>query len=92
MTVSFHRLLRTLEPKTDESFLDYIARLTEHNEYDSPLWIIQMANINHSIFGSLCPFLSSSSESLSTRAKLHGTMTSLRDHNLSTLLSKLSTS
>lgn len=40
------RLLRTGWPKEDESFLGYIARLTEQNGYQSFSWICRFAGIS----------------------------------------------
>jgi len=41
-------LLRTDRPKPDESPLGFIARLAELNDYDSPLWIINLAEMRDS--------------------------------------------
>lgn len=32
-------------PKADESLMGYIVRLTERNGYETPLWILKMANL-----------------------------------------------
>lgn len=38
-------LLRTPEPKDDESFLGYVIRLAEQNGYENPSWILSLTNI-----------------------------------------------
>ena len=39
------RLISRVAPKADESLLGYIVRLTESNDYDTPSWILQLADI-----------------------------------------------
>jgi len=41
------RLLLRSKPKSDESFIGYILRLTELNDYDSSTWIIREARIGY---------------------------------------------
>jgi hypothetical protein len=41
------RLLLRSKPKPDESFIGYILRLTELNDYDSPTWITRGAGIGY---------------------------------------------
>lgn len=41
------RLLLRSKPKPDESFMGFILRLTELNEYDSPAWIVREAGIGY---------------------------------------------
>lgn len=39
------RLLKTVVPHWDESLIGYITRLTEINDYDTPSWIMQLADM-----------------------------------------------
>lgn len=39
------RLLKTVTPHSDESLMGYILRLTEINDYDTPSWILQLAEL-----------------------------------------------
>lgn len=39
------RLLRTLEPQPDESLIGYILRLSESNYYETPRWILDLADL-----------------------------------------------
>lgn len=39
------RLLRSTIPRTDESFVGYLLRLTERNHYDNLSWIFRLINI-----------------------------------------------
>jgi hypothetical protein len=41
------RLLLRSKPKPDESFMGFILRLTELNEYDNPAWIVREAGIGY---------------------------------------------
>lgn len=41
------RLLLRSKPKPDESFMGYILRLTELNDYDNPAWIVREAGIGY---------------------------------------------
>jgi hypothetical protein len=64
------RLLRTPKPEADESFMGYITRLTEQNGYDSPAWIMTLANLNFNLRGHSCSFLSNKSRSFKQLANL----------------------
>jgi hypothetical protein len=43
---SAQRLLVRSDPKSDESFMGYIVRLTEENHYPTPSWIFRLAGID----------------------------------------------
>lgn len=45
--MAFHseRLVQTAKPHRDESFVGYLTRLTEVNHYQSPTWILQLADL-----------------------------------------------
>jgi hypothetical protein len=40
-------LLVRSAPKPDESLMGYLVRLTEENHYDSPSWILRLANMGY---------------------------------------------
>lgn len=46
MTIT-ERLLMRGKPKSDESFIGYLIRLTEQNHYDAPTWILGLAGAKH---------------------------------------------
>jgi len=80
MAVVVQRLLRTSKPKADESFMGYIIRLTERNGYESPSWILEMAELNCGASSPSCSFSFGASERFNLLAKL-------TDTNISELLS-----
>jgi hypothetical protein len=45
MEEEIKRLLFTEEPRTDESFVGYLLRLKDLNDYDTLSWVIQLAHI-----------------------------------------------
>src|ERR1043166_7508768 len=45
MASQSERLVRTAPPNPDESFVGYLTRLTELNYYESPSWILQLAEL-----------------------------------------------
>lgn len=47
MASQFERLVLTASPYPDESFAGYLTRLTELNHYDTPAWILQMAQLRN---------------------------------------------
>lgn len=72
MDVKGTRLLRTGRPKHDESLTGYIIRLTEQNFYETPLWVMKMAQIVEGRRTSKCAFVFELSESLEHFAELTG--------------------
>ena len=40
--------MRTPKPRSDESLMGFILRLTEKNGYDTPAWILQLGGLSHS--------------------------------------------
>lgn len=65
-------LLRTPEPKADESFLGYIIRLIEQNGYEHPAWIINLINLRNSSLSPCYAFMHPASESFQLLASLSG--------------------
>lgn len=68
------RLLRRDTPRTDESFMSYIVRLTELNFYDTPTWILRRAGFCPQIFMASSRFIFQEAEDydLSLLAELTG--------------------
>lgn len=66
------RLLRSGKPKTDESLMGYIIRLTEQNGYPSPSWIINRARLTPSL-NRFCSFVFRSPEAFRLLSDLTGT-------------------
>src|ERR1044072_4051763 len=65
-------LLRTPEPKEDESFLGYIIRLAQQNGYERPGWIMSLANVRNSSLSPFHSFMPTSSEAFQLLTKLSG--------------------
>jgi hypothetical protein len=66
------RLLITLNPEREESFISYIVRLTEANGYETPSWIFSLSGIDYMELQWKFTFVSSRSEKLTNLAKLTG--------------------
>jgi len=47
MASQSERLVLSASPYPDESFAGYLTRLTDLNHYDSPSWILQLANLGN---------------------------------------------
>lgn len=47
MASQSERLVLTASPHPDESFVGYLTRLTDLNDYDSPSWILQLAKLGN---------------------------------------------
>lgn len=67
------KLLIRPKPKTDESLLGFIVRLTEANDYDSPSWITQVAKLGY--MGHKCSFVLDDNVDLVPLACLSGRST-----------------
>jgi hypothetical protein len=67
------RLLITLNPEKEESFISYIVRLTEANGYETPSWIFSLSGIDYMELQWKFTFVFSRSEKLENLAKLTGT-------------------
>ena len=67
------RLLITLNPEKDESFIGYIVRLTEANGYETPSWIFSLSGIDYMELQWKFTFVFSRSKKLENLAKLTGT-------------------
>src|SRR5215213_1809569 len=63
-------LLRTPEPKDDESFLGYILRLAEQNGYERPGWITNLVNLRNRSLSPSHSFIPTSSEAFQLLIKL----------------------
>ena len=66
------RLLITLNPEKDESFIGYVVRLTEANGYETPSWIFSLSGIDYMELQWKFTFVFSRSEKLDNLAKLTG--------------------
>ncbi|HWS99692.1 MAG TPA: TniQ family protein [Pyrinomonadaceae bacterium] len=66
------RLLRTGSPKSDESFIGYLLRLTEMNGYQTLSWMLQITGIRNYVQSKLS-FAFDESLDLSPLARLSGT-------------------
>jgi muconolactone delta-isomerase len=66
------RLLITLNPEREESFISYIVRLTEANGYETPSWIFSLSGIDYMELQWKFTFVFSRSEKLTNLAKLTG--------------------
>ncbi len=66
------RLLITLNPEKEESFISYIVRLTEANGYETPSWIFSLSGIDYMQLQWKFTFVFSRSEKLTNLAKLTG--------------------
>jgi hypothetical protein len=66
------RLLITLNPEKEESFISYIVRLTEANGYETPSWIFSLSGIDYMELQWKFTFVFSRSEKLTNLAKLTG--------------------
>lgn len=47
MAFQSERLVLSGSPYSDESFTGYLSRITDLNHYDSPSWILQLANLGN---------------------------------------------
>jgi hypothetical protein len=68
-------LCRTPAPRSDESLLGYIVRLTEENGYDRPNWILELAGMKASNLGPTLLLAHSDSSSLSGLGDITGVAT-----------------
>lgn len=59
-------------PRTDESFMGFLVRLTELNDYEKLSWIVEAAGLNHKILHLGCSFAFGKSVDLSLLADLTG--------------------
>lgn len=66
------KLLITLKPERDESFISYIVRLTESNGYDTPSWILSLSGIDYMELQWKFTFMFSRSDGLKKLAILTG--------------------
>src|SRR6266851_3596579 len=66
------RLLITLNPEKEESFISYIVRLTEANGYDTPSWIFSLSGIDYMELQWKFTFVFSRSKNLGNLAELTG--------------------
>jgi TniQ len=66
------KLLITLKPKRDESFISYVVRLTEANWYDTPSWIFTLSGIDYMELQWKFTFVFSRSKKLANLAELTG--------------------
>jgi hypothetical protein len=66
------KLLITLKPKRDESFISYVVRLTEANWYDTPSWIFTLSGIDYIELQWKFTFVFSRSAKLENLARLTG--------------------
>jgi hypothetical protein len=66
------RLLITLNPEKDESFIGYIVRLIESNGYETPSWIFSLSGIDYMELQWKFTFVFSRSKKLENLAKLTG--------------------
>ena len=66
------RLLIVSKPEKDESFVGYIVRLTESNEYETPSWIFSLSGIDYMELQWKFTFVFSRSEKLKNLATLTG--------------------
>lgn len=66
------RLLITLNPEKEESFIGYIVRLTEANGYETPSWIFSLSGIDYMELQWKFTFVFSRSKKLENLAKLTG--------------------
>jgi hypothetical protein len=66
------RLLITLNPEKEESFISYIVRLTEANGYETPSWIFSWSGIDYMELQWKFTFVFSRSQRLENLAKLTG--------------------
>lgn len=66
------RLLITLNPEKEESFISYIVRLTEANGFETPSWIFSLSGIDYMELQWKFTFVFSRSEKLDNLAKLTG--------------------
>jgi TniQ protein len=66
------KLLITLKPERDESFISYLVRLTEANWYDTPSWIFSLSGIDYMELQWKFTFVFSRSKRLENLAKLTG--------------------
>jgi hypothetical protein len=62
-------LLRISEPKAHENLIAYLLRLTEYNDYDKLVWILEFAGLDSNLHNSLSLFFDSG-QSLSKLSKL----------------------
>jgi hypothetical protein len=67
------KLVRTGVPKTNESLMGFILRLTEKNVYETPSWIIELAGLNITRLYFRCSFLFDKSLDLTHLSQLTGT-------------------
>lgn len=65
-------LLFTAEPYRDESFLGYLLRLTDLNEYDTPAWLLSLADIKKGAKNRLSSYYLNPDLSLAGLAALSG--------------------
>src|SRR6185503_13926669 len=68
------RLLITLNPEKEESFISYVGRLTEANGYETPSWIFSLSGIDYMELQWKFTFVFSRSEKLENLAKLTGSV------------------
>jgi hypothetical protein len=66
------RLLITLNPEKEESFIGYIVRLTEVNGYETPSWIFSLSGIDYMELQWKFTFVFSRSKKLENLAELTG--------------------
>src|SRR5882762_7918617 len=66
------KLLITLNPEKDESFIGHVVRLTEANGYETPSWIFLLSDIDYMELQWKFTFVFSRSEKLENLAKLTG--------------------
>jgi hypothetical protein len=66
------RLLITLNPEKEESFIGYVVRLTEANGFETPSWIFSLSGIDYMELQWKFTFVFSRSEKLDNLAKLTG--------------------
>lgn len=64
------KLVVTPKPEKDEGFISYLVRLTEANAYDTPSWILSLANIDHMELQWTFSFIFDSSKRLEKLAQL----------------------
>ncbi len=59
-------------PISDESFMGYITRLTESNDYDTPSWILNQCGIHSILINVGCSFVFNEATELTALAHLTG--------------------